>query len=165
MFSSLSFLSFGQYGYCHLIFHCNVRTLEKPDACYFHLTCFLNYISDPNKQYYGQPAPPPGYPPQAPYNPAYPPVQPQAPPAYTGFVAPPGVPPYNQGPTPPQTNMYGGTGVYPEDPLQGDLAFSDQTIRRGFIRYITKLKLLILCLLNCYCNWPTVTISGKSTAF
>lgn len=101
---------------------------------------------DPNKQYYGQPAPPPGYPVQAPYNPGYPQpgAPPQAPPAYAGFVAPPGVPPY-QGPAQPQTNMYGGTGVYPDESLQGDTyGFNDQTIRRGFIRKVYSILMLQL---------------------
>lgn len=119
---------------------------------------------DPNKQFYhGGAAPPAGYPPypqqpggypaQAPFNPSFPP-QPQPPP-YGAFVAPPGpgVPPsayaggvpYGQGPTPPQTNMYGGTGGYPEDPLQDtQYGFSDQSIRRGFIRKVYSILMLQL---------------------
>ncbi|KAK3919572.1 Protein lifeguard 1 [Frankliniella fusca] len=97
---------------------------------------------DPNKQ-----APPGGatpfYPggyPQQPSYPAYPPPSGQpsgVPPPYGAFVPPPNAPPFGQGPPPPQTNMYGGPGSYPEDPLQDSaFSFSDQSIRRGFIRKV-----------------------------
>lgn len=95
---------------------------------------------DPNKTQ-GATAPfyPGGYP-QQPSYPAYPQPsgQPVGPPPYGAFVAPPNAPPFGQGPPPPQTNMYGAPGAYPEDPMGEDTAFSfsDQSIRRGFIRKV-----------------------------
>lgn len=104
---------------------------------------------DPNKRFAGAGA---DYPQQPSYNPgypAYPPPQPAGvPPPYGAFVPPPSVPPYgqgpppsvppySQGPPPPQTNMYGESGGYPEDPLNdASFSFSDQSIRRGFIRKV-----------------------------
>ncbi|XP_046606867.1 protein lifeguard 1-like isoform X1 [Neodiprion virginianus] len=107
----------------------------------------------------GYPSQNPGYPPQNPgyppsqgypppqdgYNPGYPPAYPGGNPPAAGFV-PPMNPPYGQVPpnsgtpfTPPpmQAGMYGTS--YAEDPMQDEIKgfdFSEQSIRRGFIRKV-----------------------------
>ncbi|GAB0094558.1 protein lifeguard 1 [Sergentomyia squamirostris] len=114
------------------------------------------YYQDPNQQYYGgQPGYPPqsGYPPQPGFNAGYPPpggypqpgyAQPAYPPAGGGYPQPGfanPMPPGGQGApygyVPPQgpTGGYGTTDD-PEDPEVKGFGFTDESIRKGFIRKV-----------------------------
>uniref|UniRef100_A0A1Q3EUD2 Putative n-methyl-d-aspartate receptor glutamate-binding subunit n=1 Tax=Culex tarsalis TaxID=7177 RepID=A0A1Q3EUD2_CULTA len=98
---------------------------------------------DPNQQYYGGYPQQPGYA-QGGYAPPYPPPQQQMNPGYPpqpfygqpGGAPPPGFQGFPQAPGPMGPEM-GGYGVYdPENAEAKNFDFTDQSIRRGFIRKV-----------------------------
>ncbi|XP_012284675.1 protein lifeguard 1 isoform X1 [Orussus abietinus] len=129
-----------------------------------------SWQNNPGGGYYpGQQGPGP-IPSHNPGYPGYPPPYGGGPPPGPGFV-PPGAPPYGQVPPPagvpfggqPQPGMYGSN--YADDPAQDQgevkgFEFSNDTIRRGFIR---KVYLILMCQLLITLSMITLVLYHKPT--